>query len=92
MLVATLFIATATALVGPISFLGLIIANLSREIFATYKHSFLIVGSVLCGVFILVFTQTVVERIFVSSIPISVFISIVGGIYFLYLLANKDRL
>lgn len=89
----TLFIATATALVGPISFLGLIIANLSREIFATYKHSFLIVGSVLCGVFILVFTQTVVERIFVLSIPVSVFISIVGGIYFLYLLlANKGRL
>lgn len=89
----TLFIAIATALVGPISFLGLIIANLSRELFKTYKHSYLISGSVLFGMLLLVFAQSMVERVFVMSVPISVFISIVGGIYFMYLLfANKGKL
>lgn len=89
----TLFIAIATALVGPISFLGLIIANLSRELFKTYKHSFLISGSVLFGVILLVFSQSMVERVFHLSVPISVFISIVGGVYFMYLLyANKGKL
>ena len=42
----TLCIATATAMVGPISFLGLIIANLSRQFLKTYRHSQLIMGSV----------------------------------------------
>ena len=36
----TLFIAIATAMVGPISFLGLIIANLSRQLFKTFRHSY----------------------------------------------------
>lgn len=89
----TLFIAIATALVGPISFLGLIIANLSRQLFKTYKHTYLISGSVLFGVLLLVFSQSMVERVFNLSVPISVFISIVGGIYFMYLLyANKGKL
>lgn len=89
----TLFIAIATALVGPISFLGLIIANLSREFFKTYKHSYLISGSILFGMLLLVFAQSMVERVFVMSVPISVFISIVGGVYFMYLLyANKGKL
>lgn len=59
----TLFIAVATAMVGPISFVGLIIANLSR--------------------------QLLVEHVFSYAIPISVFITVGGGIYFLYLLLAK---
>lgn len=39
-----LCIAVATAMVGPISFLGLIIANLSRQLMRTYRHSQLILG------------------------------------------------
>lgn len=89
----TLFIAVATALVGPISFLGLIIANLSREFFKTYRHNYLVAGSVLTGMLVLVAGQVIVERVFVLSIPISVFISIAGGLYFMYLLIlNRGRL
>lgn len=89
----TLFIAVATALVGPISFLGLIIANLSRELFKIYMHTYLVAGSVLMGMLVLVAGQVIVERIFVLSIPISVFISIAGGLYFMYLLIlNRGRL
>ena len=50
----TLSIAVATAMVGPISFLGLIIANLSRQLLKTYRHSQLIFGSVLFGMVVLV--------------------------------------
>ena len=35
----TLCIAVATAMVGPISFLGLIIANLARQFLKTYRHT-----------------------------------------------------
>lgn len=87
----TLCIAVATALVGPISFLGLIIANLSRQLFKTYRHSQLILGSAMFGMIVLVGGQLLVERVFVYSVPISVFITVGGGIYFLYLLLAKRR-
>ena len=85
----TLFIAVATAMVGPISFLGLILANLSRQLLKTYKHSFLMLGSALFGIIVLVGGQLIVEQVFTYSVPISVFIPVGGGIYFLYLLLTR---
>lgn len=86
-----LLIAIATAMVGPISFLGLIIANLSRQLLRTYRHSQLIMGSVLFGVVFLTGGQLIVEQVFTYSIPISVFITVGGGLYFLYLLFTQKR-
>lgn len=86
-----LFISIATALVGPISFLGLIVANLSRQLFKTYKHSQLIIGSALIGAILLLFGQLIVEHVFNYAIPISVFITVGGGIYFLYLLLTQRK-
>lgn len=85
----TLCIAVATALVGPLSFMGLIVANLARQLFRTYKHSVLISGSALFGIIILVGGQLIVEQVFVYQIPISVFITVAGGIYFLYLILTQ---
>ncbi|MDO5292281.1 MAG: iron chelate uptake ABC transporter family permease subunit [bacterium] len=87
----TICIAVATAMVGPISFLGLIIANLSRQLLKTFRHSQLILGASLIGMIVLIMGQMVVEQIFVYAIPISVFITTGGGIYFLYLLLRKGK-
>lgn len=87
----SLFIAIATAMVGPISFLGLIIANLSRQLFKTYKHNYLIWGSALIGIVVLLLGQTIIEHALNFSVNISVFINIGGGIYFLYLLLKSRR-
>lgn len=48
-----LYIAVATALVGPLSFLGLITANVARQLFTTYCHTWLIAGSACVGMLIL---------------------------------------
>ena len=87
----TLCIAIATAMVGPISFLGLIIANLARQLLKTYRHTYLILGSALFGMFVLVGGQLLVEHAFAYAIPVSVFITVGGGIYFLYLLLYNRR-
>ena len=87
----TICIAIATAMVGPISFLGLIIANLARELLKTYRHTQLIPGAALFGMIVLIGGQCVVERVFIYEIPVSVFISVGGGIYFLYLLLRNRR-
>ncbi|MGN0348052.1 MAG: iron chelate uptake ABC transporter family permease subunit [Roseburia sp.] len=86
-----LFISIATALVGPISFFGLIVANLSRQLFRTYRHSELILGSALIGMLLLTAGQLIVEHVYAYAIPISVFITTGGGLYFLYLLLTQGR-
>ena len=91
LLAVTLCIAVATAMVGPISFLGLIIANISKQLLKTYRHTQLIAGAALMGVIALIGGQFIVERVFVYSIPISVFITVAGGIYFLYLILKGSR-
>ena len=87
----TLCIAVATAMVGPISFLGLIIANLSRQLLKTYRHTQLILGSALFGMIVLVGGQLLVEHVYSYAIPVSVFITVGGGVYFLYLLLTNRR-
>ncbi len=87
----TLCIAVATAMVGPISFLGLIIANLARQFLKTYRHTQLILGSALFGMIVLVGGQLLVEHVFTYSIPVSVFITVGGGLYFLYLLLAAKK-
>lgn len=86
-----LYIAVATAMVGPISFLGLIVANLARQFLKTFRHAQLIVASALFGVIILVLGQLLVEHVFSYNVPVSVFITIGGGGYFLYLLLRAKR-
>lgn len=84
-----LCISVATATIGPVSFLGLIVANLSRQILRTYKHSSLIFGASLLGMVALIGGQLVSQHIFHFTVPVSTFVTIAGGIYFLYLLLSK---
>lgn len=87
----TLCIAVATAMVGPISFLGLIIANLSRQLLKTFRHTHLVLGSALFGMIVLVGGQLIVEHVYSYAVPVSVFITIGGGLYFLYLLLTRKK-
>ena len=84
-----LCIAVATAMVGPISFLGLIIANLARQLLKTHRHSQLILGSAFMGMIAMIAGQVISQHMFNYSVPVSTFITIGGGIYFLYLLLFK---
>ena len=84
-----LCMAVATATIGPVSFLGLIVANLSRQILKTYKHTHLILGASLLGMLALIGGQLVAQHIFHFTVPVSTFVTIAGGLYFLYLLLFK---
>ncbi|KGR91791.1 iron ABC transporter permease [Ureibacillus massiliensis 4400831 = CIP 108448 = CCUG 49529] len=91
LILSSVLIATSTALVGPITFFGLIVANLSYQFFSTYKHSILILGSGLMSVIALVGGQFIVEHLFEMRTTLSVIINFVGGIYFIYLLLKESR-
>ncbi len=91
LILSSILIATSTALVGPVTFLGLIVANLAYQYLATYKHSVLIAGASLISIIALVGGQFLVQHIFQLSTTISVVINFVGGIYFIYLLLKESR-
>ena len=92
LILVAILISVSTALVGPITFLGILVTNLSRELLKTYQHSYLIPGAMLISATALVYGQLLVERIFVFSTPISVIINFIGGLYFIYLLVRENQL
>lgn len=91
LVLSAVLIAIATALVGPITFFGLIVANLAYQFFSSYKHSVLLTGSIVISVVALIGGQWVVERIFTFNTTLSVIINFIGGIYFIYLLLKESR-
>ncbi len=91
LIIVCILIATATALVGPLSFMGLITTNISRQLFKTGKHFYLISGSILVSVITLTAGQIIIEHVLVYSVPISVFITLGGGAYFLYLILKDTK-
>ncbi|OAH54717.1 MULTISPECIES: iron chelate uptake ABC transporter family permease subunit [Bacillaceae] len=91
LVIIAILISVATALVGPITFLGLLVVNVAYEMFKTYKHSTLIVASVLVSIVALAAGQLLVEHVFTFSTQLSVIINFIGGIYFIYLLLRESR-
>ncbi|MDV2582987.1 iron chelate uptake ABC transporter family permease subunit [Alkalibacillus haloalkaliphilus] len=90
-IIVAILISIATVLVGPITFLGLLVANVAYEFLKTYRHRELIIGAMLISVIALVGGQFIVERVFTFSTTISVIINFVGGVYFIYLLLKESR-
>ncbi|KAB2495437.1 iron chelate uptake ABC transporter family permease subunit [Priestia endophytica] len=91
LIIVAIFISISTALVGPITFLGLLVVNIAYEMFKTYKHSYLLVGSSLISIVVLVGGLLLVERLFTFSTTLSVIINFIGGTYFLYLLLKGSK-
>lgn len=91
LIIVAVLISISTALVGPITFLGLLVANVTYEFMKTYQHKYLLTGSVLISIIALVGGQLIVERVFTFSTTLAVIINLIGGIYFLYLLLRERR-
>ncbi|WP_440705976.1 iron chelate uptake ABC transporter family permease subunit [Heyndrickxia oleronia] len=91
LIVVAILISISTALIGPITFLGLLVANVSYQFLKTYKHSYLITGSILISIIALVGGLLIVERVTTFSTTLSVIINFIGGVYFIYLLLKESR-
>lgn len=91
LIVIAVLVSASTALVGPIMFLGLLVVNIARELFQTYKHFYLILGTIFISIITLVIGQMVVQFVFNNNIELSVIINLVGGIYFIYLMLRRNK-
>lgn len=92
LLVVAVLTAIPTALVGPITFLGLIIVNVTYQIVKSYKHKYLITVSILISICSLIVGLLFVDKVFSFNTTLSVIINFIGGVYFLYLLLKENKL
>lgn len=79
-------VSVSTALVGPVTFFGLLVANLAYQIAGTHKHRYVLPAAALLAVICIVGGQLILERIFAFDTALSIVIEFVGGIVFLTLL------
>jgi len=91
LVIVAILISVATALIGPITFLGLLVVNVSYEIMKTYRHFYIILGAVFVSIIALLGGQFIVEQLFQFATPISVIINFIGGVYFIYLLLKENK-
>ncbi|WP_304406478.1 iron chelate uptake ABC transporter family permease subunit [uncultured Clostridium sp.] len=89
LVVIVLLTSVATALVGPITFLGLLVVNISRQLISSYKHSMLGIATILISVIALIGGQLLVEQLMDFGVSVSVIINFIGGIYFIYLVMKE---
>lgn len=92
LVVVTLLVAGSTALVGPLTFLGLIVANVARQLVGATRHAPLLLGAAMVGIGATVGGQLVVARVLDFAAPLSVVVNLAGGAYFIYLLTRTVRL
>ena len=92
LVIIAVLVSVSTALVGPITFLGLLVTNLTYELFKTHRHGIIIAACCLVTAVTLLSGQFVMERLFHLSIPVSAIINLVGGLYFMFLLLRVRKL
>ncbi len=85
-------IATSTALVGPLTFLGFLVATLTYQFADTYDHRYILPVAVLVGFVVLAGAYFVMNHIFYGSGVVSIIIELVGGTLFLIVILKKGRL
>lgn len=89
LLIVAVLVSVSTALVGPITFLGIIVCNVTYQFMKTYEHRLLILATIFISVITLLIGQMMTQYIFDGTSEITIMINFVGGIYFIYLLFKE---
>ena len=89
--IAVLLASISTAVVGQISFIGLIVPHIARILVGS-NHKILVPYSIILGAFVLLFADTLGRTIAAPyEISASVIMSVVGGPFFIILLRRSKK-
>lgn len=86
MLVICVLLSISTALVGPMLFFGLLVANLAYWITGSHQHRWTLPASVLAAIVCLVGGQVLFEHLLNTRLPLAMVIELCGGVLFIALL------
>ena len=88
----SLLMAVSTAMVGPMTFLGFLVATIAYQAADTYDHRYILPMAALIGFVTLSGAYFVLNHIFYAQGVVSIIIELVGGSIFLYVVLKKGRL
>lgn len=92
LVLVSILVSISTALVGPVTFFGLLVANLAYILMPAAKHRIIMPAAVLVSIICLVGGQTILERVFAFDTALSIIIEFAGGLFFiLFLLKGRVR-
>ena len=91
LVVIAILVSVSTALVGPVTFFGLLVSNMAYQLMHTHQHRYTLAATVLLGALLLVGGQMVLERMFGFNTSLSIVVEFLGGLTFIYLLVRKTR-
>jgi len=90
LIIIAIGMSVATALIGSLTFLGLLAVNSAREIMKTHKHLPLFIASAMMAALALILGEAV--RVFFEwAIPVTVIINLVGCVYVFYLILKENK-
>jgi len=92
LLLVSVLMAVSTSLVGPMTFLGFLVATLAYQFADTYDHRRILPVAVLTAFAILAGAYFVMKNIFYAQGVVSILIEAVGGTVFLIVILRKGRL
>lgn len=92
LLLVSVLMAVSTALVGPMTFLGFLIAMLAYQLGDTYDHRLLFPMAWLIGIVVLAGSYFVLKHLFYAEGSVGIIIEVVGGTFFLAYILRKGRL
>ncbi|ERS61506.1 hypothetical protein HMPREF1261_01186 [Corynebacterium sp. KPL1818] len=92
LILVSLLMATTTALVGPMTFLGFLVATLAYQFADTYDHRYIFPMAVGLAFFVLIAAYFLMQHVFSAQGVVSIIIELVGGSVFLFVIMRKGRL
>lgn len=92
LILTSALVAISTALVGPLTFFGFLVASLTYQFINTYQHRYLLPASFLIGTIALVGGQFILQQLLGMSTTLSVVINFIGGLLFILILLKKASL
>ena len=92
LLLVSVLMAVSTALVGPMTFLGFLVATLAYQFADTYDHKRVFAVAVLIGFVVLAGSYFIMRHVFYAQGVVSIIIELIGGSVFLIVILRKGRL
>ncbi len=91
LVIVAVLVSVSTALVGPVTFLGLLVASMAYRLVPGSRHILILPAAVMLGVLCLVGGQVILERLLAFNSALSIVVEFVGGLVFLTLLLRGAK-
>lgn len=92
LILVAVLMAVSTVLVGPMAFLGFLVATLAYQFAGTSDHRYVFPMAIATAFLVLAGAYFVMNHIFYAQGVVSIIIELVGGTVFLYVILRKGRL